>query len=566
MKYIPIVVLMLLLPQCFGQKGQIRFDNIRANNPSYANSLLYVDGVKALLMGKRGVAAQYFEQVLLLDSTHAAAAYQMAVLTESKDQKLMLKFARKAYEGDTINSDYSQIYVRSLFLNNNLLEAKSLLGDLRNSNRDRRRNYYLSIVLSAQMSDDEQVIALSKYYLEKWGYSSNVVGIYSETLLRNRQYIQAETLLSTYTTTMPNEPALMVMLAKLKAALFKDAQAIELFEGAIALDNTDYQSYLAFSDYYRAKNDVPNYLKTVRPVFDSKFLDSKLKADYFTKAFFDQSLLKDHYPAVHQIAMSMYASDPFNEHIERAYTKFLMYTGDLKLATNMLRDRIENNAADKDAFTYLIDIENYKKNYDSVIYLSKRAALLFPDDVNFLLVNASAEWLKRNDDQALSLLKQSYKIATSDSVRCNIKAFEGDILFKMGRTKSAFKVYDKAMALNDSSAVLLNNYAYYLSLEKVRLEDALSMSRRANEIETGNSTYLDTEAWILYELGRYEQARAVQRRAIALDQNKSSELMLHYGDILYKLGEDFLAESYWKKALEAGADALIVEQRLKQLK
>ena len=113
---------------------------------------------------------------------------------------------------------------------------------------------------------------------------------------------------------------------------------------------------------------------------------------------------------------------------------------------------------------------------------------------------------------------------------------------------------------------MLNNYAYYLSEEDRELERALAMSSRAIELEQNNATFIDTYAWILYKLGRYDEARKSMRQALSLDTTGSAALPLHYGDILYELGEKFMAETYWRKALEAGADAAEIEARIEKLK
>ena len=85
------------------------------------------------------------------------------------------------------------------------------------------------------------------------------------------------------------------------------------------------------------------------------------------------------------------------------------------------------------------------------------------------------------------------------------------------------------------------------------------MSSRAIALEEGNATFIDTYAWILYELGRYDEARTSMRQALSLDRTESAALPLHYGDILYALGEDFMAETYWRKALDMGADSAQIE-------
>ena len=102
--------------------------------------------------------------------------------------------------------------------------------------------------------------------------------------------------------------------------------------------------------------------------------------------------------------------------------------------------------------------------------------------------------------------------------------------------------------------MVLNNYAYFLSLEGRDLERALAMAGRAIVLEENNPTYLDTYAWVLYRLGRYDEAKKTMQQALSLDRSQSPDLQLHYGDILAALGEKFMAEVYCKKALEGGYD------------
>ena len=92
------------------------------------------------------------------------------------------------------------------------------------------------------------------------------------------------------------------------------------------------------------------------------------------------------------------------------------------------------------------------------------------------------------------------------------------------------------------------------------------MSERAISISRTNSTYLDTYAWILYKLGRYDEAKRYMRQAITLDPSQSEVLMCHYGDILYALGENFMAQIYWEKARDGGYDKAEIESRLQKLK
>ena len=94
----------------------------------------------------------------------------------------------------------------------------------------------------------------------------------------------------------------------------------------------------------------------------------------------------------------------------------------------------------------------------------------------------------------------------------------------------------------------LNNYAYYLSVERQQLDKAEEMSYRTVKAEPNNNTYLDTYAWILFEKGKYAEARIYIDQAIQNGGDKSSVVVEHCGDIYWMNGEQGKALEYWVKA------------------
>ena len=48
------------------------------------------------------------------------------------------------------------------------------------------------------------------------------------------------------------------------------------------------------------------------------------------------------------------------------------------------------------------------------------------------------------------------------------------------------------------------------------------MSSRAVALTDNNPTYLDTHAWVLFRLGRTEEARKIMQQAVALDSESVS--------------------------------------------
>lgn len=68
---------------------------------------------------------------------------------------------------------------------------------------------------------------------------------------------------------------------------------------------------------------------------------------------------------------------------------------------------------------------------------------------------------------------------------------------------------------------MLNNYAYYLALENMELEKALEMSARTLRDEPDELIYVDTYAWILFLLERYDEAKLYADKLMAGDSAKA---------------------------------------------
>lgn len=162
-------------------------------------------------------------------------------------------------------------------------------------------------------------------------------------------------------------------------------------------------------------------------------------------------------------------------------------------------------------------------------------------------VQQKAGDLKGARKTAMELLKT----ARTDSVKSELHGAIGSLWHEQGKDERTFEEYEKALGYNPDNALVLNNYAYYLAVGGTELDRALGMATRAVNSEPDNATYLDTHAWVLYRLGDYPQAKAVMQRALVLDRDGSAELLRHYGEILRALGDDVMAEIYFKRA--AGA-------------
>ena len=142
----------------------------------------------------------------------------------------------------------------------------------------------------------------------------------------------------------------------------------------------------------------------------------------------------------------------------------------------------------------------------------------------------------------------------------------GDASHDQGAYEEAYQAYEKALQYHPDNISVLNNYAYYLSLERRDLDRAEEMSYRTVKAEPQNATYLDTYAWILFEKGNYAEARIYidQVIKVAKEEEMSPEVLEHCGDI-HALTDDLPgALEYWKRALEKGSESKLLKRKLSE--
>jgi predicted Zn-dependent protease len=91
------------------------------------------------------------------------------------------------------------------------------------------------------------------------------------------------------------------------------------------------------------------------------------------------------------------------------------------------------------------------------------------------------------------------------------------------------------------------------------------MSAYSNKLEPENESFMDTYAWILFQLGEFNEAKTFQEHAVSKSPHNPT-LLEHYGDILIEIGDKDKAVEYWRKAKEAGSDSKTLDTKIASLK
>ena len=126
--------------------------------------------------------------------------------------------------------------------------------------------------------------------------------------------------------------------------------------------------------------------------------------------------------------------------------------------------------------------------------------------------------------------------------------------------------YDSTLVYDPENIPVLNNYAYFMSVENRDLKKALEMSGKTIKAEPLNPTYLDTYAWILFRMKKYEEAKSYMEKALQYMDDENSDLYEHYGDVLFMCGDVDGAVENWHRALQLNSSSAVLEQKIKERK
>ena len=190
----------------------------------------------------------------------------------------------------------------------------------------------------------------------------------------------------------------------------------------------------------------------------------------------------------------------------------------------------------------------------------EKALKINPNDVNTLGAMGYTLNQLKEDDKALEFLHKALAVEPN-----NLQVLS--IIAQIYETKKDYNVsdslYTHALAIDSANALLLNNYAYSLAERKIRLDEALTMSKKAIKKEPRNASYLDTIGWIYFRLGDYKKAKLNIEDAAKME-NKNATILDHVGDVYFKLGDKSKANDYWKKAFEADSSKKEIRKKFEK--
>ena len=529
---------------------------------SLSRTYRHTEAVKRLNIERDTARArEIWLDIIAQDSSYSPALYNLSRIERGGRE---LEYAERAYRADSNNCWYAQNYATQLIAARKYRESMPIYRALLRLNPRDIDAYHALAILYASGGMPYSAIAILDSAEIRTGYNLYLASMKQRMLIETRQYDKAITDGQRIVEEFPYDSEARTNLALAYEASGCDSLAERSYEEAFRIDTTNIETLVALVDYYDRKGDMKRMFDYERRIFRDERVTIEEKIDRLEQYTSDMNFYSKNYFNVGSVILGLMTDYPDNRKVIDAYAAHLLGGGDVEAAIDLLRRHLNDDSTTDIDYIELIKLESVVGRKELVEEDLAAGMARFPE--SWMIYIYAAVIRLENDDAkgAIKYAKSALKHSSNDKEISETWGFIGDVYHQVEDDKRAFKAYRKALRYDENNVMVLNNYAYYLSLMDKDLEHALARSSRAIELERGNATYIDTYAWVLHRLGRNDEAQVAMRQALSLSGQKESALLAHYGDILWALGEKFMADTYWKKAVEMGYDA--EEMRLHQMK
>lgn len=367
-----------------------------------------------------------------------------------------------------------------------------------------------------------------------------------------------------------SSPYVLSTLADYQMSMYNDTTAISYYDEALDIAPDYVPAMLGKAEALRMTRRYDSYFPHLYKFAADPGSPAPAKSEYLMAIVqrTDPKFLNSFRPQIDTVFAKALEAHPTDSTMLQTAGYYYYSTGRNDQAESIFRKNVSLYPESLSAGANFSEFLMFAQKWDELASEGRDAFRRFPYEPAFLEMAGVGDYNMGRFDKVVGLCREILEVAPSDSARA-LRAWStmGDAYHEMGEAKKAYKAYEKALKINPGYVYVLNNYAYYLSVEGKSLKKAYSMSKKTIEAEPDNATYLDTFAWILYLQGKALEAKPFFKHAMLYGGKESAVIMDHYAEVLYALKEYDMAFVYWNLALQKNNGTIPgLEEKIRQRK
>jgi tetratricopeptide (TPR) repeat protein len=360
----------------------------------------------------------------------------------------------------------------------------------------------------------------------------------------------------------PGEPRYVLMMVDILLSNNKADKAVPILEDLLVEDPDNARALLLLADIYRKNGDDEKSNIYLTKAFEKPELEIQPKIQVLS-TFMQQLPNADLEILAKSLGKKIILAHPEDF---RAYE----INGDLAMklsadsaAIENYRKSLELGSSNYNTWQSVLQLDVKMERYQDAIKDGEQALELFPNQAGICWFLGTAYLVQKDYEAAVEVLERGKKLSgVNGELKSLFNAQLGDTYNNLGKYKNSDNCYEAALAYDPDNDHVLNNYSYFLSLRKEKLDMAKKMSAKLVARNPEDATYLDTHAWVLYVSGEFEEAKLYIEKAVNSNDDLSGTIIEHYGDILFKLGDVDSAVKQWQKAKGMDETSELIDKKI----
>lgn len=554
----------MFMSLCLVAQAQAQTQDVR----SYEN--LVVTGVDLYSKGEYAAAKAVLKNVVENDPSNDAALYYMAMIAAYEgDKELAETYFQAAAALDPGNFWYRYRLARLYSLTDRQELATDMYEKLLKDFPKERDVYFELVEMYASQQEYQKALDTIAEIEEVIGVTESLA-MYRFNILRIMdRHEEAYESLKKYNSRY-SSPYVLSTLADYEMSMYNDSTALAYYDEALSLASDYAPALLGKAETLRITRRYDEYFDVLYDYIDGQGAPMEAKAEYLMAVLqrTDPKFIRSFRP---QLDVAMYKAVEAHPKDSVALQTAAIYfysTDRHDRAEVFFKENAETYPASFGAAADYVEFLMYAEKWESLSQEGRKAYERFPKETAFLEMASVGDYNLGDYGKVLEICEEVLEVAPRDSSK-TLRAWStmGDVYHKLGDSKKAFKAYEKALKVNPDYAYVLNNYAYFLSMEGRKLKKAQDMSYRAVQAEPENANSLDTYGWVLYLRGKLDEAKLQFKKAMLYGGKDSAVILDHYAEVLYALKEYDVAFIYWNMALMKddgevpGLEAKIAERK-----
>lgn len=195
-----------------------------------------------------------------------------------------------------------------------------------------------------------------------------------------------------------------------------------------------------------------------------------------------------------------------------------------------------------------LQLNNHKK----AVYLFENATQHAPNFFSALYAAGELNAALGNIDQAVLLYSQAAEVKSDTGLLIKL----GVLNEMTGNNQKAEEAYKKVTGIAPDNFIGYNQLAWLYAKQGIKLDEAITLANKANQLQPENASIQDSLGWIHYQKKQYQKAREYLEAANKIDTENPT--------ILYHLGALYFADGNIKDARKMLTAALEKSTRFEE--